>query len=103
MKCMETRSEVDRLQEVYRGYAARGFAQSKWSSANKGNQAIWDECQIKLRALLWDAGFFPLHSRRVLDVGCGIGDRLAVFQDFGARPENLFGVDLIPERIRSAR
>jgi SAM-dependent methyltransferase len=103
MKGMETRSEVDRLQEVYRGYAARGFAQSKWSSTNKGNQAIWDECKLKLRALLWDAGYFPFHSRRVLDVGCGTGDRLATFQDFGARPENLFGVDLIPERIHSAR
>lgn len=100
---METRSEVDRLQEVYREYAVRGFGQSKWSPANKGNQAVRDECQRRLRELLDQAGFFPLERRRILDVGCGAGERLAAFEDWGARPENLFGVDLIPERIRAAR
>jgi ubiquinone/menaquinone biosynthesis C-methylase UbiE len=100
---MERHSEVDRLQEVYREYAVRGFGQSKWSPANKGNQAAWDECQRKLRELLQRTGLFPLENRRILDVGCGSGERLAAFEDWGARPENLFGVDLIPERIRAAR
>jgi SAM-dependent methyltransferase len=100
---METRSEVDRLQAVYHEYAVRGFGESKWSPANKGNQAVRDECQFKLRALLRQAGFFPLHTRRILDVGCGSGERLAAFEGFGARPENLFGVDLISDRIAAAR
>jgi ubiquinone/menaquinone biosynthesis C-methylase UbiE len=100
---METRSEVHRLQEVYREYAVRGFGQSKWSLANRGNQAVRDECRRKLRDLLEKTDFFPLERRRVLDVGCGEGERLAAFEDWGARPENLFGVDLIPDRIRAAR
>ncbi|HXI72597.1 MAG TPA: class I SAM-dependent methyltransferase [Verrucomicrobiae bacterium] len=100
---METRSEVDRLQAVYHEYAVRGFGQSKWSPANRGNQAVHDECQSKLRALLRQAGFFPLHNRRILDVGCGTGERLAALEGFGARPENLAGVDLIPARIAAAR
>lgn len=100
---METRSEVDRLQAVYREYAARGFGQSKWSSANEGNQAIRDECQRQLRELLRRTAFLPFADRRVLDVGCGAGERLAAFENFGARPENLSGVDLIPDRIRAAR
>jgi ubiquinone/menaquinone biosynthesis C-methylase UbiE len=100
---METRSEVKRLQEVYREYAVRGFGQSKWSPANKGNQAVQNECQQKLCELLEQAGFFPLEDRRILDVGCGAGYRLATFEDWGARRENLFGIDLIPERIRAAR
>ncbi|MDE3066470.1 MAG: class I SAM-dependent methyltransferase [Verrucomicrobiota bacterium] len=100
---METRSEVDRLQEVYHEYAVRGFGQSKWSPANKGNQAIWDECHGKLRVLLRRAGFFPLEARRILDVGCGGGEHLAAFEAWGARPENLFGVDLILDRIRLAQ
>lgn len=100
---METRSEVNRLQEVYRGYAVRGFGQSKWSPANAGNQAIRDECQRKLRELLEKSNFFPLKNRRILDVGCGAGERLATFENWGARPQNLFGVDLIPERIHAAR
>ncbi|HEX4647052.1 MAG TPA: class I SAM-dependent methyltransferase [Verrucomicrobiae bacterium] len=100
---METHSEVDRLQEVYREYAVRGFGQSKWSLANRGNQAVRDECQLKLCELLRKAGFSPLGNRRVLEVGCGTGERLAAFEDWGARPGNLFGVDLISDRIRAAR
>jgi len=100
---METTSEVDRLKEVYREYAVRGFGQSKWSPANKGNQATRDECQRELRQLLERAGFFPLENRRILDVGCGSGERLAEFADWGARPENLLGIDLIPDRIRLAQ
>lgn len=100
---METRSEANRLQEVYREYAVRGFCQSKWSLDNEGNRAAQEECHRKLRELLQQTGFLPLGHRRVLDVGCGRGERLAAFQGLGARPENLFGVDLIPERIRAAR
>jgi|SRR5882724_10222142 len=100
---METRSEVDRLQQVYREYAVRGFDQSKWSPANEGNQAVRDECHRKLIDLLLETGFFPMASRRVLDVGCGAGGRLAAFEGLGARPEHLFGVDLIPARIHAAR
>jgi len=100
---METRLEVDRLRKVYREYAARGFGQSKWSLANRGNQAVRDECQIKIREALQRSGFFPLENRRILDVGCGTGERLAAFADWGARPDNLFGVDLIPDRIQAGR
>ena len=100
---METRSEVDRLQAVYREYAVRGFGHSKWSPANRGNQEVRDECRSKLRALLRENGFFPVQSRRILDVGCGGGDRLAEFAAFGARPENMFGVDLMADRIAAAR
>lgn len=100
---METRSEVDRIQEVYREYAARGFGRSKWSPANPGNQAVWDECYFRLREILRNTGFLPLENRLVLDVGCGAGERLAALVKLGARPGNLFGVDLIPERIRQAR
>jgi ubiquinone/menaquinone biosynthesis C-methylase UbiE len=100
---METRAEVDRLQEVYRDYAIRGFGKSKWSPANRGNQAILNECHRKLREALEKAGFFPLETRRILEVGCGTGSRLAAFEEMGAQPENLFGVDLIPDRINAAR
>lgn len=100
---METHSEVDRLLGVYREYAVRNFAKSKWSPSNPGNQAIDDECNLTLRELLRKTGFLPLTERRLLDVGCGSGARLAIFQDMGARPSNLVGIDLIPERVNAAR
>ena len=100
---METHTEVARLRGVYREYAACGFGASKWSAANKGNQALLLEREVKTRALLHRAGFFPLTDKRILDVGCGTGEQLGLFLDWGAQPENLVGIDLLPERIRAAK
>lgn len=58
------------------------------------------------RALLWalrTAGALPLEHKRILEVGCGRGQWLTVFEDFGARRENLAGIDLDPQRIGEAR
>jgi SAM-dependent methyltransferase len=99
---MQTRSEMDRLRDVYRDYAERGFANSKWSLDNCGNQEMRRERSHHLDALLCGSGLLPLTSRRILDLGCGTGENLASFKDWGAGPENLFGVDLLAERIRIA-
>ncbi len=103
LRRVETRAEVDRLRDVYRQYSAGGFGSSKWSSANPGNRANQEEREEKTREVLQSAGFFPLTERRILDVGCGTGELLGLFASWGAKPENLFGIDLIPERIETAR
>jgi len=100
---METHFEVDRLKDVYRQYGERGWGKTKWALTNRGNQAIQQERDRKLEQLLQRAGFLPLGNRRILDVGCGTGEILAGFQAWGARPENLFGVDLLADRIRRAK
>jgi ubiquinone/menaquinone biosynthesis C-methylase UbiE len=61
------------------------------------------ERERELERLLRAAGRLPLGARRVLDVGCGTGEILAGFVAWGARPENLYGVDLLAERVRRAR
>ena len=100
---METLAEVARLREVYHQYAACGHGKSKWSSTNRGNRAIQGERERKTKELLQRTGFFPLTDKRILDVGCGTGEQLGIFANWGARPENLFGIDLIPERVRAAQ
>jgi len=100
---METRTEVARIREVYRQYTACHFEQSRWSPANAGNRAIRHEREFKSRERLKQSGFFPLTERRILDVGCGTGEQLGTFLHWGAKPENLFGIDLIPDRIRAAQ
>src|SRR5204863_366926 len=48
-------------------------------------------------------GYLPLAGKRVLDVGCGTGDWLREFIRWGARPEDLTGIDLLPNRVADAR
>jgi SAM-dependent methyltransferase len=54
-------------------------------------------------ACLRRAGWEDLSNLRALDVGCGRGDWLRQLWAWGARPENLHGIDLLPDRIAAAR
>ena len=53
--------------------------------------------------LLHRARLFPLSDLQVLDIGCGSGTWLLEFAQWDARPEDLYGIDLSPERIGKAR
>jgi ubiquinone/menaquinone biosynthesis C-methylase UbiE len=44
-----------------------------------------------------------LGADKILDVGCGRGYWLRQLVQWGARPENLFGIDLIPDRIQEGK
>jgi SAM-dependent methyltransferase len=100
---MQAHSEVDRLKLVYREYGERGLGKTKWSATNRGNRAIRRERERKQEELLERAGYFRLDHKCILDVGCGTGETLAGFEAWGAKPENLFGVDLLADRIRRAK
>lgn len=49
--------------------------------------------------LLSRHGFARLDSARVFEIGCGIGYWIRQFVQWGARPENVGGIDLLAERI----
>lgn len=53
--------------------------------------------------LLEKAGYHPLSSVDVLDVGCGDGILLRQFLQWGALPEKLAGIDLRPEPVEHGR
>ena len=58
------------------------------------------------RRMLWAlarCGLYSLASSKVLEIGCGNGHWLREFIKWGATPENLTGVDLLTERIATAR
>jgi SAM-dependent methyltransferase len=48
------------------------------------------------------AGYHPLGDRRILDVGCGEGEALRQFLQWGAKPERLAGIELRPEAVAKA-
>jgi SAM-dependent methyltransferase len=54
-------------------------------------------------ALLSRNGMSCLNGKRILEIGCGTGHWLREFVKWGAHPQNVVGVDLLPDRVREAR
>jgi len=48
-------------------------------------------------------GVTSLEDKRIIDVGCGMGRELINLIRYGVRPENLFGIDLLEDRIAEAK
>jgi SAM-dependent methyltransferase len=74
------------------------------SNKNKpGRQRNLHERSATMERMLGERLERSLSECRVLDVGCGTGRLLGWFRERGVPPENLFGIDLVPERIKIAR
>ena len=94
--------EAERVRQVYARRAERGL-DARYAYWTPANLFIYQSRERALLSLLRSEGMLPLSDRHVLDVGCGDG---AVLQDclrYGARVEDLSGVDLLADRVESAR
>ena len=74
-----------------------------YSLFNPANLFIVQGRQRAVLKALKKYGFSDLSRKRILEMGCGNGGVLAEFLFLGASPGNLFGVELIPERLRQAQ
>ncbi len=66
------------------------------------NLFVRHEHERMLLHCLRRANLIPLVERRVLEVGCGCGDWLTVFENFGALRENIAGTELGGQRAEIA-
>lgn len=94
--------EIDRIREVYRRRDQRS-PKDYYSLSKPWNLLINQELERKMLQVLRKSGLTPLSKCRVLDVGCGKGDKLRGFIRYGALPENLLGIDVSEHRVRQAR
>jgi ubiquinone/menaquinone biosynthesis C-methylase UbiE len=94
--------ELQRIRDVYRRYDQDGAARRRWALDNPGNVRIVQDETRALAGILHARRALPLSDKKILDVGCGRGDALGTLADLGAKPENLFGIDLLPDRILTA-
>jgi len=94
--------EEERIRSVYGERDASG----------KGSRYAWWKPDVLLNVYRFQkeaaeclrrAGWEDLSRLRVLDVGCGSGNWLRQLCTWGARVDNLHGVDLLPDRIERAR
>ena len=91
--------EAARIREVY----SRRKNGARYSQAEPAHALAVKERENRLLALLAKRGYKSLAGTQILEIGCGTGDWLRRFVAWGARPENILGVDVLAERIGKAR
>lgn len=93
------RFEAQRIREAY----ARRCEGDRYSFFNPGHLFLVQERERRLLALLRETGLTSWQGRKILEIGCGTGLWLGEFIKWGVRPEQLTGLDLLPEVLVTAR
>jgi SAM-dependent methyltransferase len=91
--------EEARIRAVY----AKRQGDTRYSWFSPGHLFLLQERERRLLALLKRYDCVSLATKKILEVGCGTGYWLREFIKWGARPENITGVDLLPDRVTEAR
>ena len=91
--------EEARIHEAYR--KRQGIALYSWF--NPGHLFLIQGRERELLSLLRKKGIESLSEKKILEVGCGTGYWLRQFINWGARPQNITGVDLLSDRVAEAK
>jgi len=108
-KALEDASlKTTKQREVLRiraAYARRNNAvpRDRYSFFKEENLLSHVELLREILRLLRRSRHAGLEQMKILDVGCGRGFWLRQFIQWGAKPENLFGVDVLEERIQAGK
>lgn len=98
----EAVAEENRIRTVY-AQRRTAIAKGRYSLLHPSNLYRVQQAERELVRELRRDERTPLSECRVLDIGCGAGFWLREFAKLGAAPGNLHGIDLLPDRIESAR
>ena len=82
--------------------ATRLAGSGMYSYFNQTNLFFLQQRERQLTQLLKAIRFDNFSYKRILEIGCGGGGVLLNFLSYGAHSEQLFGIDLLHERLRSA-
>lgn len=93
-------SVEDRIRAAY---AKRPKGDARYSCFNPAYLFAVQERERRVIAMLKHDGCMPIDGRTILEVGCGAGFWLREFIKWGARPENVSGVELLADRVAEAR
>ena len=90
-------ADAERYRTAYAGH------KEHFSWASPASLFAIHDCERHTLELLKRYRHLPLAEKSILEVGCGTGAWLRHFVRWGARPENLAGVDLLAEDLARAR
>jgi SAM-dependent methyltransferase len=91
-------AEEARIREAY----ARREDRGRYTWFHPGYLLMMQALERDILALLKRDGLGDLSGAKILEIGCGTGQWLMACVKWGARPENLTGIDLLPDRIAEA-
>ena len=91
-----------RVREAYARRTERDH-DGRYDHWRPANLFIFQSRERAFLSLLGAAGRLPLAGQQLLDLGCGDGAVLRDLLRYGARADDLFGVDLLKERVERAR
>lgn len=84
-------------------YARRAVQDWRYSLLNPSALLAAQERQRALAALMRRLGHVDLGEIDLVEVGCGTGGNLLEWLRMGGSPQRMTGIELLPERARSAR
>jgi SAM-dependent methyltransferase len=94
-----TGAESARIREVYR-LRESNIPKDRYSLFKEENLLTHLDLQCEILRLFKRFERISLEKEKILDVGCGRAYWLRQMIQWGAQPENLFGIDLMPERLQ---
>jgi len=95
-------SEIERIKKAYEK-RKREQRYKLYSYFNTANLFTIHQREKALLRTLKRFKCLELSDKKILDVGCGSGGVLRDFIKYGAIPENLYGIDLLSDRIERAK
>jgi len=95
-------NETDRIIDYYKFRDSYG-KEKLYSLLNTSSLFHYHSRERKILETIKAYGIGDLSCKQILEVGCGTGWILRDFIKYGAKPENCFGIDLLPGRIETAR
>jgi SAM-dependent methyltransferase len=97
-------SPIDDAAAMAARYARRSsLPPDRYAPLNPEVQARVHERQRATARLLARVGWHNLAEADILEIGCGTGDNLIEWLQFGATPARLAGNELLPDRLALAR
>lgn len=97
-----TKSEIERIKDVYEK-RKRIIPEDRYSLFNPGNLFAVQMRERNMLRILKGSGITSFADKKILDIGCGTGREIINFIRYGCLPENCSGIDLLPDRIETAR
>src|SRR5215472_6026486 len=89
--------EAERISQVY-ARRSKSVSMARYSLLELPNLLLIQELERRVLRLVRQHIEGDLGGKKLLEVGCGAGHWLRQFVQWGAKPNNLAGVDLLPDR-----